>query len=385
MSTQINHNKKYELSYNQTNMFDLVDVDTEPKIILSKDVNQSKPICKINNNSFHLNNRRYIGNKYSLKNWIFSIINNECDTKNTFVDIFAGTGVIAEVASYYFKKVIVNDFLYSNNVIYQAFFGSGEWDKKKIEDIIKSYNTIKAETLEENYFSINFGGKYFSNSSSKIIGFVREDIEKNKNQLTSKEYNILLASLLYSIDKVANTVGHYETYFKKDNFEDNFYLRLIKPLKINNIIIHREDSNKLAKNIEADVVYIDPPYNSRQYSRFYHVLETLTKWDKPKLFGTALKPKEENMSDYCRIKAKVRLSELVNDLKTKYLVVSYNNTYKSKSNSSRNKITLKELEYILKAKGETKIFEKNYKHFNAGNTDFKDHKEYLFVTKIIHE
>lgn len=366
-------------------MFDLVEVDSEPKIILSKDVNQSKPISKINNNYFYLNNRRYIGNKFSLKNWIFSIINNECDTKNTFVDIFAGTGVIAEVASHYFKEVIVNDFLYSNNVIYQAFFGGGEWNKEKVEDIIKSYNAIKADTLEENYFSMNFGGKYFSNSSSKIIGFIREDIEKNKNQLTKKEYDILLSSLLYSIDKVANTVGHYETYFKKDNFEDNFYLRSIKPLKVNNIIIHREDSNKLAKNIEADVVYIDPPYNSRQYSRFYHVLETLTKWNKPKLFGTALKPKEENMSDYCRVKAKVRLSELVHDLKTKYLIVSYNNTYESKSNSSRNKITLEELEYILNTKGETKIFEKNYKHFNAGNTDFKNHKEYLFVTKIRHE
>lgn len=385
MCNQINQNKKCELSYGQTNMFDLVEVDSEPKIILSKDVNQSKPISKINNNYFYLNNRRYIGNKFSLKNWIFSIINNECDTKNTFVDIFAGTGVIAEVASHYFKEVIVNDFLYSNNVIYQAFFGGGEWNKEKVEDIIKSYNAIKADTLEENYFSMNFGGKYFSNSSSKIIGFIREDIEKNKNQLTKKEYDILLSSLLYSIDKVANTVGHYETYFKKDNFEDNFYLRSIKPLKVNNIIIHREDSNKLAKNIEADVVYIDPPYNSRQYSRFYHVLETLTKWNKPKLFGTALKPKEENMSDYCRVKAKVRLSELVHDLKTKYLIVSYNNTYESKSNSSRNKITLEELEYILNTKGETKIFEKNYKHFNAGNTDFKNHKEYLFVTKIRHE
>ncbi len=137
----------------------------------------------------------------------------------------------------------------------------------------------------------------------------------------------------------------------------------------------------MAKKISADVVYIDPPYNSRQYSRFYHVLETLTKWDKPKLFGIALKPEPENMSDYCRSNAKDKLAELVKDLDAKYLVVSYNNTYDSKSNSSRNKITLQEIERILQQKGPTKVFEKNYRHFNAGNTNFNNHKEYIFVTK----
>jgi adenine-specific DNA-methyltransferase len=102
------------------------------------------------------------------------------------------------------------------------------------------------------------------------------------------------------------------------------------------------------------------------------------------LFGTALKPQEENMSDYCRVQAKDRLAELVKDLNAKYLVVSYNNTYDSKSNSSKNKITLQQIRDILSAKGKTKVFEKDYRHFNAGNTDFKNHKEYLFVTTVNH-
>ncbi|MDP2909505.1 MAG: DNA adenine methylase, partial [bacterium] len=190
---------------------------------------------------------------------------------------------------------------------------------------------------------------------------------------------------LYSIDKVANTVGHYDAYFKKDHIEDSFFMRPIDPIEVKKVTIYREDANQLARKIKANVVYIDPPYNSRQYSRFYHVLETLTKWDKPKLFGTALKPQEENMSDYCKVSAKDRLVELVKDLDAKYLVVSYNNTYDSKSNSSKNKITLQEIEKILQAKGKTKVFEKNYRHFNAGNTDFNNHKEYLFVTKNQHE
>ncbi len=209
-----------------------------------------------------------------------------------------------------------------------------------------------------------------------------DNIEENKNKLTEREYYMLIASLLYAVDKVANTVGHYDAYFKKEYTNGEFFMKPIDPIKVEEVSIFREDANLLVKRIKTDVAYIDPPYNSRQYSRFYHVLETLTKWDKPKLYGVALKPKPENMSDYCRSSAKTRLAELVRDIDAKYLVVSYNNTYDSKSNSSKNKITLQEIEKILQKKGKTKVFEKEYRHFNAGNTNFTNHKEYLFVTKV---
>jgi len=337
-------------------------------------------IPQVKENHLQLHNRRYIGNKHKLIEWIFSIINKEC-SGNSFADIFAGTGVVSAVATKHFEKVLLNDFLHSNYAIYRAFFGNEAWDKTKIDNIIKSYNNIYGDDLEENYFSKNFGGKFFSKNSAKIIGFIRENIEENKNNLTEREYYILITSLLYTADKIANTVGHFDAYFKKEFVNDSFFMKPIDPIDTQEITIFQEDTNNLAKKINADVVYIDPPYNSRQYSRFYHVLETLTKWDKPKLHGVALKPDPENMSDYCRANAKDKFAELVRDLDAKYLVVSYNNTYDSKSNSSKNKITLQEIEQILQKKGPTKVFEKNYRHFNAGNTNFNNHKEYLFVTK----
>jgi adenine-specific DNA-methyltransferase len=98
-----------------------------------------------------------------------------------------------------------------------------------------------------------------------------------------------------------------------------------------------DDANILAKKIRADIAYIDPPYNSRQYCQFYHIYETLVKWDDPAIFGTALKRKGGALSDYCRTKAPVVFADLIENLQCNYLVVSYNNTYKSKSNSSRNK------------------------------------------------
>ena len=370
----------------QSSLFDLLEVERPKYEINGKRIQENYfYIPQVKKNHIQLQNRRYIGSKHKLIEWIFSIITKECEKGNTFADIFAGTGVVSAVAARHFDKIILNDFLHSNYAIYHAFFGSGEWDRDKINNIIKDYNNIDSEDLEDNYFSEYFGGKYFSKSSSKIIGFVRENIEENKNNLTSKEYYILIASLLYSIDKIANTVGHYDAYFKKDHIEDGFFMKPVDPIEAKNVTIYREDTNLLAKKIKADVVYIDPPYNSRQYSRFYHVLETLTKWDKPKLYGTALKPDPENMSDYCRVQAKDRLAELIRDLNAKYLVVSYNNTYDSKSNSSKNKITLQEIKIILERKGKTKVFEKDYRHFNAGNTNFNNHKEYLFVTKVDHE
>ena len=87
------------------------------------------------------------------------------------------------------------------------------------------------------------------------------------------------------------------------------------------------------------------------------------------------------MSKYCTVKAKDSFKELVNNLDVKYLAVSYNNTYKSKSKSSENKIKLEEIKEILNEVGETKIFEQSHKAFNTGKTDFSDHKEFLFLTK----
>jgi adenine-specific DNA-methyltransferase len=369
----------------QGTLFDLLEIEKPTYGISAEKIQETYfHIPQVKENHFQLHNRRYIGNKYKLIEWIFSILDKECKGKS-FTDIFAGTGVVSAVASKHFDEVILNDFLFSNHSIYKAFFGVDAWDQDKIINIIKNYNNINGEDLDENYFSINFGGKFFSKNSAKIIGFVRENIEENRKKLTEREYHMLISSLLYSVDKIANTVGHYDAYFKKESVEDNFFMRPIDPIEVKSVSIFREDANSLAKRIKTDIVYIDPPYNSRQYSRFYHVLETLTKWDKPKLHGVALKPEPENMSDYCRVSARDRFAELVNDINAKYLVVSYNNTYDSKSNSSQNKITLEEIKNILTKRGKTKIFEKDYRHFNAGNTDFNNHKEYLFVTYVNHE
>ena len=332
---------------------------------------------------FDIWNRRYTGSKYKLADWIKQLIQEHCKG-DTFFDVFAGTGVITAFEIGSFDRLIINDFLFSNNVIYNAFFLQENYDLLKLTNLMNQWIEKDVGDIEDNFFSKHYGGKYFSNNDAKKIGYIRQNIQNAKSELTFKEYSILLASLVYSSDRVANTVGHYDAYIKEKSIVDSFHFDFIKPYDTNDkrIEIYREDANVLAKKIVSDVAYIDPPYNSRQYSRFYHVLETLVQWDCPNLTGVALKRPYENMSEYCRVGAKEAFADLINSLNSKYVVVSYNNTYDSKSSSSRNKIELDDIVQILKRKGETKIFEKEHKFFNAGKTDLQNHKEMLFICKV---
>lgn len=340
-------------------------------------------IAKTRTNMFDIWNRRYTGSKYKLSSWIGELIAENC-IGNSFCDIFAGTGIISYTMLNKMNKIYINDFLYSNEVIYKAFFDQVPYNHNILTEYRNRFQSLSVDDIDENYISVNFGGKFFSYTDAKLIGHIREVIESDRDNLSEKEFSLLLASLLYSADKSANTVGHYDAYIKRNDIPDTFAFDLIAPYKAekSQIFISREDSNKFAKKLKCDIVYIDPPYNSRQYSRFYHVLENITCWRKPELHGVALKPEPENMSDYCRNKAKIVFKNLIDNLDCKYIVVSYNNTYKSKSNSSKNKMTLEDIETALSARGEVQRFETSHNFFNAGKTEFNDHKELIFIVKV---
>lgn len=354
----------------------------EEKILYGQKHNGSLFPSVLVDKPINLESRRYIGSKAKLTNWILETIKQETNDSKTFLDIFAGTASVAKAAFNYYDTVIVNDTLAANNFVYKAFFQQGKWNREKLEILLNNYNQINPNSLPENYFSKNFGDKFFEHSASKLIGYIREDIEERKEEFSEKEYSILLTTLIYNIDKIANTVGHYDAYIKKPIRKQELRLKLIEPNDFSGIKIYKQNANELARKISADIAYIDPPYNSRQYSRFYHLYETLVKWDKPKLHGVALKPVADNMSVYCTVGARNAFKDLVENLDVKYFAVSYNNTYNSKSHSSENKIKLEEIEFILNQRGKTKVFECSHRFFNTGKTEFNDHKELLFITKV---
>lgn len=334
-----------------------------------------------------INNRRYIGSKKNLLNQIHkAILENFGEEKCTLADIFAGTGVVAEYFMNQGYDIIVNDILYSNYIAYETWLSNGPIDEKKVKKLIEKYNKIDGSKLQDNYFSIIYGNKYFSNNDAKKIGHIRELIEKEKNHLTNREYYAILTSLMYATDKIANTVGHFEYFLSKKAIDKDVELRVPVILKEKNTTskIYNEDANQLVRKIYADIVYIDPPYNARQYINFYHVLENLTKWEKPNEFeGISMKFKREHLkSGYSKAEAPLLMKDLIDNIKAKLIIVSYNNTYNARSGASNNKIAEEQLKSILESKGKTTVIEIDYKSFNAGKTNFDNHKEKLYICKV---
>lgn len=333
--------------------------------------------------SLLIGNRRYTGSKSSLVDEIYNSIEKFAKSKVVFADLFAGTGVVSSFMLQKGMNVVVNDSLMSNYVAYQAWFGDGKYNLKKLEDIVADFNAVDGKKLNQNYFSRTYGGKYFSSADAKKIGYLRDKISGIK--LTKREKNILLASLMYTTDKIANTVGHFEHFLSKPPKDKGITIRLPKlDHFVGSAEIYNMDANKLVRMIDCDIAYIDPPYNARQYINFYHVLENLVRWNKPTEFeGTSMKFKRDNLkSEYSRAKAPQVFRDLIDHLKAKIIVVSYNNTYSARSSASNNKITEKELTDILSSRGPVKKKEIDHKFFNSGKTNFKNHKEFLYICEV---
>ena len=335
----------------------------------------------------HINNRRYIGSKTSLLEEINdAIMDYYNDYTFSFMDPFGGTGVVANYFADKGCKVIVNDLLYSNYVAYMAWMSNERYSLDKIKRTIEQWNNIDSHNLEDNYFSEKFGNKYYDNYDARKIGYIREMLELKRGRLEEREYYILLASLLYSADKIAHTCGHFESYLKGSSPVERG-VRLDIPSiieKKQKCDIYCKDANVLVRDIDADVAYIDPPYNARQYVNFYHVLENLALWQKPEeLEGDSMKFKRDHLkSDYSKAKAPQVFEDLIKNIRAKLSVVSYNNTYTAKSTASNNKISEDQIIKILSNKGSVTKREINYKFFNAGKTDLKNHKELIFICEV---
>lgn len=142
------------------------------------------------------------------------------------------------------------------------------------------------------------------------------------------------------------------------------------------------DTNELMPDIEADLVYIDPPYNSRQYCDAYHLLENVARWNKPEVFGVAKKMDRTALkSDYCTQKATDAFEKLIDATHAKYILLSYNNMAEKGNDRSNAKISDEDIWRILQKKGKVKVFTEDYKAFSTGKSEIKDNQERLFLCK----
>jgi adenine-specific DNA-methyltransferase len=337
----------------------------------------------------------YIGSKFQLLDWITASMKEKTGwssfANKTIADMFAGTGIV----SYHFRKnmakVISNDAELYSSVIAHAFTRSvyTEMCKKIIDEFQKD--------IEENKHSSTIGfitmhysphgseeRKFFTIENAKRIDYIRNKLETIKPTISDDEYKFILASILLSADAVSNVPAVYGCFLK------NFKTKAIKNLRltpihnntshsINGSNTHNSDvlNVEFIRSFESDLVYLDPPYNERQYSKNYFPLNIIAKTPERLLSEEPLKgktgiPVDCFISPFCKKGDTVEkaFDLLFRELKTKWIFLSYN---------SESIISKEKMLDIMKKYGNASVIERDYKRFKSFeyNKDV-DIKEYLF-------
>lgn len=327
----------------------------------------------------------YIGSKYKLSDFINttirSVVGNDLSDK-VFCDMFAGTGIVGRNFKKSVKRVIANDFEYYSFVLNKNYIENNKPIHNK-EYYIEKLNSLEpTEGFVYNNYCLGSGSErqYFSDVNGKKIDAIRQQIEKWKAncEILDDTYYFLMASLLESADKVANTASVYGAFLK--NLKRTAQKDLIlKPADFfidnNEHIVFNEDSNELIKKIEGDILYLDPPYNTRQYGANYHLLNTIALCDDFVPKGkTGLR--DYNKSQYCSKKSvEIAFEELIKNANFKYIFLSYNNEGLMSVDDVKN-IMSKYGQYNLE-----KIVYQRFRSDKEGNRNHKANKteEYLHI------
>ncbi len=329
----------------------------------------------------------YIGSKYKLIPFIKKAIKEtvkEDISSKIFCDIFAGTGVVGRAFKKKVSKVISNDIEYYSYVLNRNYIGNHK-PIKKIDEYIDILNNTKPV---EGFIYKNYcmGGEclrqYFSDDNGKKIDAIRQKIKnwQQTNKIDENTFFFLLSSLLESADKVANTASVYGAFLKhlkKSAKKDMVLKPAIFEVNKNNHKVFNEDSNVLIKKIYGDILYLDPPYNARQYGANYHLLNTISKYDNFTPKGkTGLR--DYNRSFFCqKNQVKQTFEHLIKEAKFKYIFLSYNN---------EGLMTIEEIKTIMQKFGKYSFVSQDYQRFKADTDENRNHKakhtkEFLHILK----
>lgn len=326
---------------------------------------------------------RFIGNKEKLLDKIHKTVLSTGITEGSFCDFFSGTSNVGRFFKERGFEITSSDLLYFSYVLQKAYIeNNGEPEFKKLLnkigkkssslfsspfDMVREHlNNLKGTEgfvyknyTEEGTKGSRFTRKYFTSENGKKIDAIRLTIEdwKRNKLINEKEYFVLLAALIESVPFYANISGVYAAFLKK------YDPRSLKTLEIKPITfysgskkhnVYNGDSMKIVNIINTDILYLDPPYNERQYAPNYHLLETIALYDNPQIKGvTGMRDYTNQKSEFCnRDKAIIALDKVAKNAKYKHLILSYNSEGIMKEKdiiatlSKYGKVELKNIEYL---------------------------------------
>ena len=338
---------------------------------------------------------RFIGNKSNLLDFIDKSLIDANQNINIVADVFSGTTSVAKHFKRKNKLVFSNDILHFSYVLQRAYIQLNDKEalksNKKISELINDLNNLE---IKKGFFyeqfapsgSINskFNRNYLSEQNAGKIDAALDQLNiwKKDNSINENLYFFLLASIIEAIPFVSNIAGTYGAFLKNDDprkfKEINFlFPEIISSSKKN--MAFNLDSIEFLKKVKTDLVYFDPPYNSRQYAPNYHLLERVAKQDFtiPES-KTGLHNYSSEKSDWC-YKSKVQdifiknMYLAVNKSECKFILLSYN----SEGLLDKDMIT-----ETLSNYGKVKLEQLEYPRFRNAKGPKSYVYEYLFLVKV---
>lgn len=283
----------------------------------------------------------YIGSKFKLSHFLQTSIESALQKAHAkplkdsiFCDMFAGSAAVGRLFKAQVRQIISNDREYYSFVLAQNYIGNHQ-KLARANELLSILNDAvqtppqKGKIYTHYALGSGSGRQYFSDENAQKIDAVRSQIAQWKEErfISDKEYYFLLASLLESSDKVANTASVYGAFLKqlKKSAHKAFVLSPAEfECNQNEHLVFNEDANALITRIEGDILYLDPPYNAREYGANYHLLNTIALYDDFVPKGkTGLR--EYAKSAWCK-KAKVAdaLENLIKNARFEWIFLSYN-------------------------------------------------------------
>ena len=317
----------------------------------------------------------YIGSKYSLLDFLDSCISDvvgEKANERIFADLFAGTGIVGSTFKTKGYNIISNDIQYYSYVLNKHLIGNMPPITAEQLSYLNSLKGTEGFVFKNYCAGSGSGRNYFTDENGKKCDSIRIELERLKKDgdINENQYYYLLASLINSIDKYANTASVYGAFLKeiKKSAQKEFKLELLPIIDGNrHNEVYNEDINKLIHKINGDILYLDPPYNARQYCTNYHVLETIARYDDPQLHGkSGLREYQYQKSKYCSTRTvKEEFDDLIHNANFQYIFLSYNN---------EGLMSFETIKEIMERYGEYTVFSTNYKRFKADKEENRKHK-----------